>query len=238
MLMNRVMSWVVLALTVGYLTGCGVPQEAPSPLPRVTALADVDALAAPAIFLDLGGQGTNAFTNGTANFGRVAKLSLRGIPMAALPALLQQCASLVWLDAGECGLTSLDAAMSALPGVQTLYLSDNKLASLPEEIAFMPALRYLNLDRNVLTQLPSAVGSLVELRWLRLNRNRLSALPEQLGSLPQLERLYARHNALTSVPASLLESASLKGLFLEGNPIAPEEQARIKAALPECDVRF
>ena len=238
MLMNRVVSGVVFALAVGFLTGCGVPQEAPSPLPRAIALADVDALAGPAIFLDLGGQGTNALTNGSANLARVAKLSLRGIPMSALPALLQQCASLVWLDAGECGLTSLDAAMSALPGVRTLYLSDNKLARLPEEIAFMPALRYLNLDRNALTQLPPALGSLAELRWLRLNRNRLTALPEQLGSLPQLERIYARHNALTSVPAALLESTSLKGLFLEGNPIAPEEQARIKAALPECDVRF
>ena len=238
MMVKRVAAGVVLTLGLGLFSGCGVPQEAPSPLPRATALGDVDVLAGPAIFLDLGGQGRDALSNGTASFARVAKLSVRGIPMDGLPALLQQCSTLVWLDASACGLNSLDGAVHALPLVETLYLSDNKLAVLPEEIAFLSALRYLNLDRNLLTELPASIGSLDELRWLRLNRNRLTALPEALGSLPQLERLYLRHNALTNLPAALLESTSLQALFLEGNPIPPAEQARIKAAMPACDVRF
>ena len=164
MMMKWVMTGLALPLFLVSLTGCGVPQEAPAPLPRATSVAALAALEAPAIFLDLGAQGTNALSSGMESYDRVAKLSLRAMPLTSLPNLLAQCPALVWLDAAECGLTTLDSAMHALSSVQTLYLSDNKLTGLPAQFALLPALRYLNLDRNGLTTLPQSMASLVELR--------------------------------------------------------------------------
>jgi hypothetical protein len=46
------------------------------------------------------------------------------------------------------------------------------------------------------------------------------------------------YNQLTAFPRNLRRLRGLKTLIAVGNPLPAPEQARIRAALPNCTVRF
>ena len=60
--------------------------------------------------------------------------------------------------------------------LQTLVLSDNRLASVPPGTLLVPALRQLSLDGNRLSEIPSDVGFLRELRRVDVSYNRLTTI--------------------------------------------------------------
>jgi Leucine-rich repeat (LRR) protein len=53
-----------------------------------------------------------------------------------------------------------------------------------------------------------------------------------------LKKLDVSGNQIAKLPSDIGKLINLKELIIKGNPIAPEELARIKAALPKCKVAF
>ena len=57
--------------------------------------------------------------------------------------------------------------------------------------------------------------------------------------MPNIEIIELNNNKLTTLPASFANLAdTLQTLDLRGNPIAPQEQARIRAMLPKTKIYF
>ena len=94
-----------------------------------------------------------------------------------------------------------------------------------------------------------ATGKLVKLENLQLGLNQIgdagaAALAEAAGKLPQLKELYLNENQIGDAGAAALAEVAdklpqLKELWLECNPnISQQAKDAVKAALPNCNVRF
>ena len=110
-----------------------------------------------------------------------------------------------------------DVVLEQEVALQRLYLHDNRLTALPAELKGLTALTDINLSGNPLAEFPAV-----------------------LLDLPALERIDLQGAQLTQLPASDKLSAmrQWKWLCLQRNRLSPEEQARIRAALPDCYVVF
>ena len=218
--------------------GC-VPWDAPEPEVKYTSVESAAAAGAEARYLsfyELEAPLTN-FPSGLYQLNALAKLSMRG-NVWQVPEGISGLKGLTWLDMGEMKLASLPGDIGGLPELRVLYLTDNQLTSLPESFGSLASLEYVNLDRNKISTLPASIGQLAKLKWLRLNGNQLKSLPAGLGGLP-LQKLYLRNNQLTAIPAELgVLGRTLQELFLEGNPIAPEDQEAIKQMFPNTTIYF
>jgi Leucine-rich repeat (LRR) protein len=166
--------------------------------------------------LDLFNRGLPAFPTEILGLKNLERLSLRRNTVVTVPDTLASLTRLKWLDLGECGLTQLTPALGTLPNLSALYVNDNALTELPGSLGDLSRLQYLNADRNALTAIPASLGKAGSLKWLRLNDNQIAALPGDLSGLAQ----------------------NLKRLYLRGNPLPDSEKARIKQALPNCQVFF
>ncbi len=167
-------------------------------------------------YLNLNATSQKAFPDDILKLKNLERLSLRQNTITSLPEGIGTLPALKWMDLGSIGLTSLPPSVGSLQNLAHLYVNDNALTQLPEELGTCPKLEYLNADRNKLTTLPASIGKLSSLKWLRLNGNQLTALPSDLSGL----------------------ATNLRRLYLKGNPIPDPEKARIKAALPNCEIIF
>lgn len=167
-------------------------------------------------YLNLYATSQKAFPDDILKLKNLERLSLRQNTIASLPEGIGTLPALKWMDLGRIGLTSLTPSVGSLQNLAHLYVNDNALTQLPEELGNCPKLEYLNADRNKLTTLPASIGKQSSLKWLRLNGNQLTALPSDLSGL----------------------AINLRRLYLKGNPIPDAEKARLKAALPNCDILF
>ena len=72
------------------------------------------------------------------------------------------------------------------------------------------------------------------LEELDLGDNDLAALPEDLCALPKLHRIDVDGNArLATLPGSMTNMTQLTHLFAFRTAISTNEQARVRAALPD-----
>jgi Leucine-rich repeat (LRR) protein len=211
---------IALAIVaVGLIGGCAPSDQfwkKPDIGARITTLED--ALKQPETVrnLDLFNRQQPVFPADILKLKNLERLSLRKNTVVTVPEAIASLTALKWLDLGESGLTDLNPAVGSLPHLSMLYVNDNALTELPGALATLPGLQYLNADRNKLTTLPAALGKSESLKWLRLNDNQITALPGDLSGLAR----------------------NLKRLYLRGNPIPDPEKARIKQALPNCQVMF
>jgi len=220
------------------LVGAGCfPLGAPQRLPVFQEVAVAQEAVGP-LELDLSGRGLQGLPAGLDAIPGLVRLRLRDNQLGALGREIASLAHVPWLDMGRAGVQSLPSEVAALQSLHSWWLSDNALTVLPAALTELKSLRYLNLDRNQLAALPAGIGELGGLRWLRLNGNRLAELPSSLTDLVALERLYLAHNRITELPEDIGRLVQLDTLVLTGNPMDPNELARVRAALPDCQVVF
>ncbi|EKX31583.1 hypothetical protein GUITHDRAFT_149205 [Guillardia theta CCMP2712] len=117
-----------------------------------------------------------------------------------------------------------------LEELETLIISDNKIASLPPALAALPNLRVLEAERNELEELPRSDGGEGEgegwaaLEVINVANNRIADL-SSLSGASKLNTLNADNNKLTEherIPVtswSRLKSLSLSGNELEQFPL-------------------
>jgi internalin A len=103
--------------------------------------------------------------------------------------------------------------------LETLYLSNNRLASLPESLRELTSLRTLFLSNNTFSALPESVRGMTSLENLYVSNNQIAMLPEWLGQFAALKHLHASNNCLTALPISLWQLTSLQTLALDNNQL-------------------
>ena len=156
------------------------------------------------------------------------------------------------------GLKDLVTAQ-IFPGADYLNLDRNQLTNVAC-VAGMAELKWLRLNDNRLEALPD-LKACAKLRRIYLRNNRFAAVPETLKDLPSLTDIDLAGNPVAEVPAWLAEKRGLKNLSFSATKItrlpedlsawkclqslqlgsleiAPEEMARIRAALPGVAIVF
>lgn len=147
--------------------------------------------------------------------------------------------SVISLSLNDNGLKgTLPAALSKLPGLQTLDLEGNSLSgALPKELGRLASLRTLRLGLNLFSgAVPKELGSLARLEILSLPFNKLSGgLPPELGRLASLRLLDLSQNTITgAIPPQLGDLRSLMFLDLSANRLTgviPVELGRLTSLM-------
>jgi Leucine-rich repeat (LRR) protein len=188
------------------------------------------------------------------NWKKLRKLNLRGTKITdSTLEILAGVPTLEWLDIGwaEVTDTGLDH-LTALTNLKWLTMGGNKLTD--NALGFlrqMPQLEYLDIggqqrtDSGLWSLLLSETGmqsiaSVSELRELRMEGRAVTGRGlELLKPLAKLERLDLQGcKRLRDDAAAVLASMKqLRVLDLKDSSLSAEAVARIRAALPQCEVR-
>ncbi|XP_072464752.1 leucine-rich repeat-containing protein 47 [Notamacropus eugenii] len=108
----------------------------------------------------------------------------------------------------------------ALPQLQSLNLSANRLRALPAELArCAPRLQTLNVARNRLRALPAELFALQLLSELAAADNELQELSPAVAALPALKTLDLANNQLSEIPGELADCPKLKEINFKGNKL-------------------
>lgn len=168
------------------------------------------------------GAGGNAIARVAPGLGRLADtlvwLDMTHNALAGLPDDFGQLRRLQSLGVSDCRLAEFPASLTRLAGLRKLGLFNNLLRSLPPQIGDMAGLCKLDLSGNQLASLPDEIGRLTGLTWLNLTNNRLAALPASMSSLVRLRELGLADNELEDLP-DLSGCASLSLLTLFNNKL-------------------
>lgn len=119
-------------------------------------------------------------------------------------------------DITECwGISEIPARIANLQELETLSLNVNAIPSIPEELIQLKHLRVLVLDDNTIFTDGANLDKLENLEVLSLNGCKISKLPDGIGQLKKL-----------------------RSLGLAETQLDAKEKARIKKALPGCNILF
>ncbi|XP_075785307.1 malignant fibrous histiocytoma-amplified sequence 1 isoform X4 [Pelodiscus sinensis] len=189
--------------------------------------------------LSLSGCGLEELPEGLgAALGGLRVLSLRRNRLARLPAALRHLGRLAELDLSHNRLGGLGdgEALAPLRELRKLSLSHNQLgadgAALPGRLGALPQLEELDLSFNRLRRLPEALGRLQRLRSLDVDHNQLPAFPAPLLELGALEELDCSGNRqLRALPEGIAALRRLKILWLSGTGLGalPEGLCQLPA---------
>lgn len=113
---------------------------------------------------------------------------------------------------------------SAIPENCTLYylyLSNNEFTSIPLAVSKMPELITLVISNNRITSVDGRVlSSLQNFRQLTISNNPLIFIdPHAFSTSLTLKNLYVEHTNITSVPAAILHSNERSAIDLTGSPV-------------------
>lgn len=172
-----------------------------------------------------------------------------GNALTSIPSEVGSWPDLQTLNAAGNALTQVaDTLFTALPQLQKLMLSANRLATLPNSLgssgleelmcdgnrlSSLPdvfggrisgTLRELDVSANSLRELPASLCELRALARLMVQKNQLVALPLKCGGpagegLSKLEHVDAADNSICLITPETLRLSSLSELWLRGNPI-------------------
>lgn len=112
------------------------------------------------------------------------------------------------------------------------------IKEIPTEIKNLKNLITLRLTLNAISTIPNELAELNKLELVDLTDNSGLTNVDVLTKLHNLQYLYLFGCGLTKLPDNINELKNLKELGLVGNHIEIAEQARIKKALPKCDIKF
>ena len=88
----------------------------------------------------------------------------------------------------------------ALPNLEYLDISHNRISELPDDFNIWPKLRVFKADHNQINEVSETLGELSQLTEVNLNRNALCVLPDSLGTSKSLRKLWVSHNYLWDLP--------------------------------------
>ncbi|MGI8335308.1 leucine-rich repeat domain-containing protein [Actinomadura scrupuli] len=182
------------------------------------------------------------------SLGRLAELTelrlhgLRGEPSGVpFPAAITRLPRLRVLDLSNTSLADLPDELAGLTGLEELRL-DNSLAALDRlpRLSRLPALRTLRIDGRGKpdARLLDAVWDITTLEDLGIDRWDLTGLPEDaFARMPGLRVLDLSFNQLTTLPESFYALPALESVNLEYTRLDTATLDRLRAAFPR-GVRF
>uniref|UniRef100_A0A1D2A1G5 Ubiquitin-like domain-containing protein n=2 Tax=Auxenochlorella protothecoides TaxID=3075 RepID=A0A1D2A1G5_AUXPR len=170
----------------------------------------------------------NPFSAPLAPFCALQRLSLTGcgLPSAALDwRALGALRALAKLSLRGNALRALPCAVGDLLALRELDVACNLLESLPgAAMAGWTTLTLLDVSHNQLRCLPGEVGACASLETLLAGNNRLAVIPAQVSALQLLKTLNLDCNRIQAVPPAVLrDCGALRTLSLHDNPITVEE---------------
>lgn len=185
--------------------------------------------------LDLAGTGVKDLPQSLTSMPSLRRLYLSDNSLDALPPAVSGIFSLEYLNLDRNGLSELPDSVGSLSSLKWMRLNRNRLSDLPASAGDgWRSIRKLYLRGNGLKEVPAAVLRMASLEELDLGENDISEIPPELCRLPKLRRIDLDSNPrLSALPANVGEMKALTHLFLFRCAVPPEEQARIRAALPD-----
>ncbi|HAS43327.1 MAG TPA: hypothetical protein DCS93_22800 [Microscillaceae bacterium] len=142
------------------------------------------------------------------------------------------------IDASWQNLKLLPTEIKQLKKLEDLQLYSNQLEELPAEIGQLTNLQCLGVGENKLKKLPKELCSLPKLTGLALFNNRLEVLPAEIGQMQSLVWLHLNGNRITHLPKEIKALQNLRELWIQTNPIADDEIAKLREWLPNCQINF
>ncbi|MGE8189836.1 dermonecrotic toxin domain-containing protein [Pseudomonas sp. NPDC086278] len=168
-----------------------------------------------------------------ANFSHVSLVALEGShDVHALPEFLQNFTGLRRLELRRFALSTLPDAITRMPDLNGLVLSDCGIrfdAHTWSKVAALNKLFLLDLYKNPFTLTPS-VESLRELVHLELSHTGLAEIPTSIVNHPKLNSVKLQGNAITELPTGLFDCAlyAKRALQMTHNPLSVEAREQIK----------
>lgn len=134
---------------------------------------------------------------------------------------VQNFPNVIILDLSNSGLTAVPQKISTLTKLESLNLSNNKIAQKFNYLSTLIGLKELNLSGNQLTKIPTEINTLTQLQSLDLSNNAIPAnLTNSLAALKNLEWLSLAGNQMTAFPAELSQLQKLIHLNCSDNKIS------------------
>jgi Leucine-rich repeat (LRR) protein len=119
--------------------------------------------------------------------------------------------SLAELVANNNPLRVVPAEVAWHRGLRTLRLSYCQLTTIDTlDLYALPSLQNLDVSNNKITTLPSSLLSLINLEYLNAENNDLRDVPVELGALPKLKVLLIAGNPQRTVRTNVLQQGSTK----------------------------
>jgi adenylate cyclase len=151
---------------------------------------------------------------------QLRELKMSNMAMKKVPPSLRHCVPLNRLDLTCNRIRDLDdSGLELLPGLDSLFLENNRLATLPRTFPRLAALRFLNISNNKFEHVPAVVCEMAGLRDLDISFNMIGVLPPQLGRLVQLENLVMVGNRVAAFPDECRALERLRALDCRRNHI-------------------
>lgn len=129
----------------------------------------------------------------------------------------------------QLNLTELDADLTGLDAVKSIYLFGNNFTVFPEALCKLTQLERIYISGNQIAVIPESIANLTQLKLLDIKNNKLSSLPKAIAALKRLEVLYLSENELKTLPEELFQCVQLKKLDLKDNQleILPDQFHRL-----------
>lgn len=148
----------------------------------------------------------------------ILSMNLSANDLDHVPKSIDQFVNLTSLDLSQNALTTLDEAITRLPKLNALIVTNNRLNenSLPKNFssAFANSLKVLSLGGNEFQQIPDQIFELSNLRSLYIGGNQLQSLPRKIRNLEKLQNLYLGGNQLDELPFEVGLLSNLQSLSL------------------------
>ena len=168
-----------------------------------------------------------------ADFNHVSRLSLTGNKgVTAVTPFLQRFQNLEALHLQHFDLEPVSTSVINLPKLSSLELKDCGVVMTPENqaaLCALPQLETLELSNNPLGTLPD-LNLLSQLNYLDVANSGLCALPDGIIDHPHLRTLIFSGNKLTELPEALFKLPSNRsdGFDFADNPLTPDTREQIK----------
>ena len=178
--------------------------------------------------LDLHGNNLSALPSDFGNLKRLRILNISENTFEELPFDTLAKLPLTELNARKNQLkgTLIQDTVESFPTLQNLDVSSNQLSLLCSKAVAMPALQIICLSMNRLQSLPD-VSSWTSLLTLVADENNISAIPEGFTQLELLRSVDFSSNDIRIVPAEIGAMTNLAMLRLSGNPLREKKFSSI-----------